>query len=124
MDEDVKGRRSEGQEAITAQEEALSDAGVHRQLREGLAMIDRATDVPTPSAAWFERQIANAQSRQRSRLIRDLLILWIGALLVFYVFYLTVSAQPAAFLSIQAAAILIPAAWLLLKKQVTSHENN
>ena len=39
---------------------------------------------------------------------------------LFYVFYITVTARPVAFLPIQAGAILIPLAWLIYRKQVAS----
>lgn len=100
-----------------------ADEVTARKLREGLDFLEAAVPVPTPSAAWFDQHIAATQSKQRSKLLRDLAILWIGAMLVFYVFYLTVTARPVAFLPIQAGAILIPLAWLILRKQVSPHDN-
>ncbi|CAN7752677.1 YxlC family protein [Paenibacillus sp. LjRoot153] len=97
---------------------------VARQLRDGLHLLDTAIHVTTPSAAWFDQHIAATRSKRKSMLMRDLAILWIGAMFLFYVFYLTVTAQPVAFLSIQVAAILIPLAWLILRKQVASHDDN
>ncbi|MGO4497730.1 YxlC family protein [Paenibacillus sp. 2RAB27] len=111
--------RGEGQTS-----EELADEMTSRQLREGLDLLEAAVHVPTPSTAWFDQQIAAAQSKRKSRLVRDLVILWISAMLLFYVYYLTVTAKPVAFLSIQAAAILVPLAWLILRKQVDSHDTN
>ncbi|NOU69634.1 hypothetical protein GC096_37065 [Paenibacillus sp. LMG 31461] len=111
--------RGEGQTS-----EELADELTSRQLREGLDLLEAAVHVPTPSIAWFDQQIAATQSKRKSRLVRDLVILWIGAMLLFYVYYLTVTAKPVAFLSIQAAAILVPLAWLILRKQVDSHDTN
>ncbi|WP_157257081.1 YxlC family protein [Paenibacillus sp. Soil750] len=104
--------------------EELADVITSRKLREGLDLIEAAVHVPTPSAAWFDQQIASAKLQRKSKLMRDLVILWISAMLSFYVLYLTVTAQPVAFLSIQAAAILVPLAWLILRKQVDSHDTN
>ncbi|CAH1218741.1 hypothetical protein PAECIP111891_04784 [Paenibacillus allorhizoplanae] len=104
--------------------EELADEITSRKLREGLDLIEAAVHVPTPSAAWFDQQIAAAKLQRKSKLMRDLVILWISAMLSFYVLYLTVTAQPVAFLSIQAAAILVPLAWLILRKQVDSHDTN
>lgn len=121
MDEDLKDRRSAAKDdnpQADGGEQAVSE------LREGLDHLDAAFHVPMPSSAWFDQQIAATQSKRRTKLMRDLVILWIVAILMFYVFYLTVAAQPVAFLSIQAAAILVPLAWLILRKQVDSHDNN
>ncbi|OCT16177.1 hypothetical protein A8709_01670 [Paenibacillus pectinilyticus] len=123
---------NEKRSAATSDEQALNetqseeqaDEQTARELREGLDLLDAAIHVPTPSAAWFDQHIAVTQSRRRSRLLRDLLILWIGAMLVFYIFYVTVTVQPVAFLSIQAVATLVPLAWLIFRRLVTSHDNN
>jgi hypothetical protein len=132
MDEKLHKRRQEklleGESAEPNGEvqtsEELADEMTSRQLREGLDLLEAAVHVPTPSAAWFDQHIAATQSKRKSRLVRDLVILWIGAMLLFYVYYLTVTAKPVAFLSIQAAAILVPLAWLILRKQVDSHDTN
>ncbi|MDR6554397.1 YxlC family protein [Paenibacillus qinlingensis] len=137
MDEESQKRRKREIEASSkgpskvqdgsAQPQAgqgLDDEDIARQLRDGLEVLDDAIQVPTPRAAWFDQHIAATQSKQKSKLIRDLVILWIGAMFLFYVLYLTVTAQPVAFFSIQAAAIFLPLAWLILRKQVDSHDNN
>jgi hypothetical protein len=132
MDDELHKRRQEklleGESAEPNGEvqtsEELADEMTSRQLREGLDLLEAAVHVPTPSAAWFDQHIAATQSKRKSRLVRDLVILWIGAMLLFYVYYLTVTAKPVAFLSIQAAAILVPLAWLILRKQVDSHDTN
>lgn len=131
MDDELhKRQRQELHEGAAEQDgreqtsEELADVITSRQLREGLDLLEAAVHVPTPSTAWFEQQIAAAKLKRQSKLMRDLVILWISAMLLFYVFYLTVTAQPVAFLSIQAAAILVPLAWLILRKQVDSHDTN
>lgn len=134
MDDELVKRRQEAEESEEAKLERkpskqqssdeVADESVARQLREGLVLLDAAVHVPTPSAAWFQQQIAATKRKQQSKLIRDLVILWISAMLLFYVLYLTVTAQPVAFLSIRAAAIVVPLAWLILRKQVDVHDTN
>lgn len=121
MDEDLKRLR---EAAKNEEPQPDDDDKTVNELRKGLDQLDAIIHVPTPSAAWIEQHIAATKNKQRSRLLRDLLLLWIGAMLIFYVFYLTVTAKPVAFISIQAAAILIPLTWLLLRKQVDSRGNN
>ncbi|NQX63155.1 YxlC family protein [Paenibacillus qinlingensis] len=127
MDDELHKRRErellEGK-AVEQTSDELADEMTSRQLREGLDLLEATIHVPTPSAAWFDQQIAATQSKRKSRLVRDLVILWISAMLLFYVFYLTVTSKPVAFLSIQAAAILVPLAWLILRKQVDAHDTN
>lgn len=121
MDEDLKRLREVPKDE---EPQADDDDKAVNELRKGLDHLDAIIHVPTPSAAWFEQHIAASKNKQRSKLLRDLLLLWVGAMLVFYVFYLTVTAKPVAFISIQAGAILIPLTWLFLRKQVDSHGNN
>ncbi|GFZ97383.1 hypothetical protein GCM10008018_49680 [Paenibacillus marchantiophytorum] len=99
-----------------------SDEQIVQSLKEGLSTLDRMFPSTSPTASWFEQQVAATTKKQRSKLLSDLLKLWLGALVLLYLLYVTATAQPIAFTLLQAAALVAPLAWLLLRKQVDSHE--
>lgn len=100
-----------------------TDANVEVQrLQQGLDALDGLFPASRPSSAWFDQQIAAVQKKQRSRLLGDLLKLWGAALLLLYLLFMIAAAQPVTFITFQALAVIAPLAWLLLRKQVDSHE--
>jgi cobalamin biosynthesis protein CobD/CbiB len=112
------GREQDGPSNST---EAETEAAV-QSLQQGLDALDGLFPASRPSSAWFDQQIAAVQKKQRSRLFGDLLKLWGAALLLLYLLFMVAAAQPVTFITFQALAILAPLAWLLLRKQVDSHE--
>lgn len=103
-------------------EEPLDEAAI-QQLQEGLDALDGLFPAPRPHAAWFDQQIAATHKQQRSRLLGDLLKLWVAALLLLTLLFLTAVSLPAAFITFQLLAMIVPLAWLLLRKRVSSHES-
>ncbi|MDD9270607.1 DUF5345 family protein [Paenibacillus sp. GCM10023248] len=93
-----------------------------QRLQEGLDALDHLFPAHQPHAAWFDEQIAATQSKQRSQLLGDLLKLWVAALVLLALLFLTAASLPAAFLTIQLLAVVVPVAWLILRKRVSSHE--
>ncbi|MBA2941685.1 YxlC family protein [Paenibacillus sp. CGMCC 1.16610] len=100
---------------------SANEADVLR-LQQGLDALDGLFPASRPNSAWFDQQIAAVQRKQRSRLLGDLLKLWGTALLLFYLLFMVAASQPVTFITFQALAIIAPLAWLLLRKQVDSHE--
>lgn len=94
-----------------------------QSMQQGLDALDGLFPASRPSSAWFDQQIAAVQKKQRSRLLGDLLKLWGAAVLLLYLLFMIAAAQPVTFITFQALAILAPLAWLLLRKQVDSHES-
>lgn len=103
-------RGLEGTDEMTAQ-----------QLQEGLQRLDEFFPSFTPSPSWFDQQIVETQSKQRSKLWRDLLILWIAALLLLSLLYAMMNAQPVVFITFQVLAVVAPLVWLLARKQEEHH---
>lgn len=99
-------RGLEGTDEMTAQ-----------QLQEGLQRLDELFPAFTPSPSWFDQQIVETQNKQRSKLWRDLLILWIAALLLLSLLYVMMNAQPVVFITFQVLAVVAPLVWLLVRKQ-------
>lgn len=93
-----------------------------QRLQQGLDALDGLFPASRPSSTWFDQQIAAVQKKQRSRLLGDLLKLWGAALLLLYLLFMIAAAQPVTFITFQALAVIAPLAWLLLRKQVDSHE--
>ncbi|OPH53289.1 hypothetical protein BC351_05270 [Paenibacillus ferrarius] len=130
MDEDRKTpRRSEpergrNEEQLAKLQSEQEDEQTIHSLQEGLRTMDRLFSPSTPSSAWYEQRIAETHKKQRLRLLRDLLTLWLGALTILYLLYAIATSQPLAFLSLQAAAVIVPIAWLLLRKRVDLHEES
>ncbi|MCY9669809.1 YxlC family protein [Paenibacillus alginolyticus] len=92
-----------------------------QQLQEGLQRLDELFPAFTPSPSWFDQQIVETQSKQRSKLWRDLLILWIAALLLLSLLYAMMHAQPVVFITFQVLAVVAPLVWLLVRKQEEHH---
>jgi len=103
-------RGLEGMDEMTAQ-----------QLQEGLQRLDELFPAFTPSPSWFDQHIVETQSKQRSKLRRDLLILWITALLLLSLLYAMMNAQPVVFITFQVFAVVAPLVWLLARKQEEHH---
>ncbi len=99
-------RGLEGTDEMTAQ-----------QLQEGFQRLDELFPAFTPSPSWFDQQIVETQNKQRSKLWRDLLILWIAALLLLSLLYVMMNAQPVVFITFQVLAVVAPLVWLLVRKQ-------
>lgn len=91
------------------------------QLQEGLQRLDELFPAFTPSPSWFDQQIVETQSKLRSKLWRDLLILWIAALLLLSLLYAMMKAQPVVFITFQVLAVVAPLVWLLVRKQEEHH---
>jgi uncharacterized membrane-anchored protein len=92
-----------------------------QQLQEGLQKLDELFPAFTPSPSWFDQQIVETQNKQRSKLWRDLLILWIAALLLLSLLYAMMHAQPVVFITFQVLAVVAPLVWLLVRKQEEHH---
>ncbi|KRE46248.1 YxlC family protein [Paenibacillus sp. Soil724D2] len=103
-------RGLEGTDEMTAQ-----------QLQEGLKRLDELFPASTPSSSWFDQQIVETLNKQRSKLWRDLLILWIAALLLLSLLYAMMKAQPVVFITFQVLAVVAPLVWLLVRKQEEHH---
>lgn len=102
-------------------EEADEDELTSQKLQDGLHKLDELYPAFTPSPSWFDQQIVETKNSQRSRLWGDLLKLWLAALLLLFVLYMTVTAQPVVFVTFQALAVVAPLAWLLIRKQEEQH---
>lgn len=103
-------RELEGTDEMTAQ-----------QLQEGLQRLEELFPVFTPIPSWFDQQIIETQNNLRSKLWRDLLILWIAALLLLSLLYAMMNAQPVVFITFQVLAVVAPLVWLLVRKQEEHH---
>ncbi|MNI20980.1 hypothetical protein D3C73_744790 [compost metagenome] len=95
---------------------------VIEELERGLTHLDQTTPAFTPNLAWFEQQVAEEKRKLRTRLFRDLALFWLIALLALTISYTLLTQQPTAFLTLQAVIVIVPMVWIILKKQVTSHE--
>ncbi|SDO00829.1 hypothetical protein SAMN04487897_10756 [Paenibacillus sp. yr247] len=104
------------------QSEGPSEEHTVQILHEGLNKLDDLFPASPPSSSWFDQQIAETQNKQRLRLRGDLFKLWLVALMLLYILYMTAASQPVTFISFQALAMIVPLVWLLLRKQVDSHE--
>ena len=98
-----------------------TDEMIAQQLQEGLQRLDELFPAFTPSSSWFDQQIVETQNKQRSKLWRDLLILWIAALLLISLLYVMMNAQPIVFITFQVLAVVAPLVWLLVRKQEEHH---
>lgn len=98
-----------------------ADEMTAQQLQEGLQRLDELFPAFTPSPAWFDQQIVETQNKQRSKLWRDLLKLWIAALLLLSLLYVMMNAQPVVFITFQVLAVVAPLVWLLVRKQEEHH---
>jgi hypothetical protein len=103
-------RGPEGTDEMTAQ-----------HLQEGLQQLDELFPAFTPSSSWFDQQIVETQNKQRSKLWRDLLILWIAALLLISLLYVMMNAKPVVFITFQVLAVVAPLVWLHVRKQGEHH---
>ena len=98
-----------------------ADEMTAQQLQEGLQRLDELFPAFTPSPTWFDQQIVETQNKQRSKLWRDLLKLWIAALLLLSLLYVMMNAQPVVFITFQVLAVAAPLVWLLVRKQEEHH---
>lgn len=93
-----------------------------QELQAGLNRLDELFPAFTPDPQWFERKAAETKANQRSRLMHDLIKLWLAALLLLGLLYVTIAAQPGLFIALQAIAVIAPLVWLLLGKRVNHRE--
>ncbi|MFC0215563.1 DUF5345 family protein [Paenibacillus chartarius] len=100
----------DGNDKLAQEEEVI------QRLREGLASLERIEPTFTPPLDWFETQVRDARRRRRSRLLRDLALLWSAGLLLLGVLYLLINRAPVAFVALQGAAGLAPLLLALLRR--------
>ncbi|KRF38607.1 YxlC family protein [Paenibacillus sp. Soil787] len=117
-----KGQSDQGSDVYRRLES--TDEMAAQQLQEGLQRLDELFPAFTPSPSWFDQQIIETQNKQRSKLWRDLLVLWITALLLLSLLYAMMHAQPVVFITFQALAVVAPLVWLLVRKEEEHHYEN
>jgi hypothetical protein len=102
-------------EGLTPEDDRLSaeDRDTIVKLRQGLSLLERIEPANTPPLAWFETQLTDTKRKRRTRLIRELAVLWGAGLVLLGGLYQVLNRAPAAFLVLQAAAAASPLLLLL-----------
>jgi hypothetical protein len=100
------------------------DAETIRLLRDGLDCLESLAPVFEPAPHWFEAQIEEHAARIRKRFVRDLAIFLSVAVVVLFGLAAAILKVPAAFIVLQAAALLAAplVALRLYRKRVKSHD--
>jgi|GEM_PF-2669811 len=112
------------QPAAKQTQDETADERADVALRHHLDALDEMFPFPTPEPGWFRQQAAEAGRRRKQRLYRELVLLWGAALLIWAVLYVAITRKPAAFLWLQAAAVLAPLIELGMNKREVRRDDN
>lgn len=92
----------------------LTDRDTVQQINSGLDQMDEWFPALTPDLKWFEQQTAEAKRRQKQKLMLELVVFWMVAVMVISVSYLIVMQQPFVYFIVQLiVAAAMPVAFVL-----------